>query len=52
LVDINYPRNEKRYTGFLNYIYIRVRTCRIFHFLKTNLEPRQGLSWPNYRSYC
>jgi transcription initiation factor TFIIIB Brf1 subunit/transcription initiation factor TFIIB len=46
------PRNEKRYAAYLNYIYIRVRTCRVFHFLKTNLEPRQDLPWPNCRSRC
>lgn len=33
-------------------IYVCVRTCRVYHFLKTNLEPRQGLPWPNCRSHC
>jgi hypothetical protein len=33
-------------------IYIPVRTCRLSHFLTTNLEPRHGLPWPNCRFHC
>ena len=33
-------------------IYIRLFKSRVSHFLKTNLEPRQGLPWPNCRSRC
>ena len=31
--------------------YHRVRVYRISHFLKTKLEPRSGLPWPNHRSH-
>ena len=33
-------------------IYLNAQTFRVFHFLMTNLEPRQGLPWPNCRSHC
>lgn len=32
-------------------IYPDVRTWRVFHFLKRNLEPRLGLPWPDCRSH-
>jgi hypothetical protein len=53
LVDIIYPdpshRSDMQATTT---IYIRVRTCRVFHFLKMNLGPHQGLPWPICRSQC
>jgi hypothetical protein len=45
------PRNDMQDTTtiYLRSVYVHVD---VFHFLKTNLEPRQGLSWPNCRSHC
>lgn len=43
----NVSLNDMQATPTIN---IFVHTIRVHHFLKTNLEPRRGLPWPNCRS--